>query len=94
MKEDQVYQDVNTPATLRVSIPGPPDPPKLCCTAMKADEFILEWGEPLLYGGAVVRGYKVYMNDKKIGRELSVDHHKAAIPSRPNRLVPSHVQWY
>ncbi len=60
IKEDHIWEDEEAPS-VRVVIPGPPNPPKLCCTSVKPDEFILEWGEPRLYGGAGVRGYQVHI---------------------------------
>ncbi|XP_071807417.1 uncharacterized protein [Asterias amurensis] len=83
-QHDDMWQDVPSPS-IQCVIPGPPDPPNLCCTSVMQEEFILEWGEPRLYGGVTVRGYQVYMNDKKVGQELSASHYKAAIPCRPNR---------
>ncbi|XP_022109023.1 uncharacterized protein LOC110989168 isoform X2 [Acanthaster planci] len=81
---DDMWQGVPTPS-IQCVIPGPPDPPRLCCTSVLQEEFILEWGEPRMYGGVGIRGYQVYMNDKKVGQELSSSHYKAAIPCRPNR---------
>ena len=70
VKEDHIWQDEETPS-IRVVVPGPPNPPKLCCTAIRPEEFILEWGEPRLYGGAGIRGYQVMV--KLSNSDVSID---------------------
>ncbi|XP_071487386.1 uncharacterized protein [Diadema antillarum] len=85
VKDEDIWQDLNSP-TIQCEVPGPPDPPTLCCVSMTTTEFILEWAEPRTYGGVGVRGYQVYMNGKKIGHELSAGHYKAAVPCRPCRV--------
>ncbi|XP_033114658.1 uncharacterized protein LOC117115100 [Anneissia japonica] len=84
LKEDDMWQDLNN-LSIQWIIPGSPDPPVIGCSSITPDEFILEWGAPRLFGSVGIRGYKVYMNDKPIGNELSVNHHRAVIPCRPNR---------
>ncbi|XP_052779768.1 uncharacterized protein LOC128217013 isoform X4 [Mya arenaria] len=74
------------PQNIQIIIPGPPDPPEIFLKSSTPDEFVIEWGEPRLYGGVRVRGYQVYLNDKKAGNELSSTHRKAVIPCRPNRF--------
>jgi len=80
------------PQNIQIMIPGPPDPPEIFLKSSSPDEFVIEWGEPRLYGGVKVRGYQVYLNDKKAGNELSCTHRKAVIPCRPNRLVWLNLQ--
>ncbi|XP_023933288.1 uncharacterized protein LOC106180596 isoform X1 [Lingula anatina] len=70
---------------LQVLIPGPPDAPTIWTKHVGKEEFSMEWGEPRLYGGVKVKGYQVYMNDRKVGNELSSSHRKAIIPCKPNR---------
>ncbi|XP_071961343.1 uncharacterized protein [Antedon mediterranea] len=84
LKEEDMWQDLNTPS-IEWIIPGSPDPPIIGCSSITPYEFILEWGTPRLFGGVGIRGYKVYMNDKPIGNDLSVSHHRAVLPCRPNR---------
>ncbi|XP_048739977.2 uncharacterized protein LOC125654190 isoform X5 [Ostrea edulis] len=70
---------------IQLVIPGPPDPPEIFLKSVSPEEFVIEWGEPRLFGGVKVRGYQVYLNDKKVGNELSNSHRKAVIPCRPNK---------
>lgn len=71
---------------LQVIVPGPVDAPEIFLKTVNEKDFTIEWGEPRCYGGVRVKGYQLYMNDKKIGRVLSSTHRKAVIPCRPNRL--------
>lgn len=73
------------PQSIQLVIPGPPDPPEIFVKSVSPEEFVIEWGEPRLYGGVKVRGYQVYLNDKKAGNELNHSHRKAVIPCKPNR---------
>nr|XP_034305803.1 uncharacterized protein LOC105321045 isoform X1 [Crassostrea gigas] len=70
---------------IQLVIPGPPDAPEIFLKSASPEEFVIEWGEPRLFGGVKVRGYQVYLNDKKVGNELSNSHRKAVIPCRPNK---------
>lgn len=65
-------------------IPGPPDPPEIWLKNVDTNEFIIEWGEPRLYG-VKIGGYQVYLNQKKVGNILSVHHRKAVIPCKPQK---------
>ena len=42
-----------------IMIPGPPEPPEIFLKSQSPEEFVIEWGEPRLYGGIRVRGYQV-----------------------------------
>ncbi|XP_059161356.1 uncharacterized protein LOC131944640 isoform X2 [Physella acuta] len=70
---------------VQVMTPGPPDAPQIFLRSVEPDEFCIEWGEPRLYGGVEVKGYQVFLNDKKAGGDLSAKHTKATIPCRANR---------
>lgn len=70
---------------LQVIIPGSVDAPEIFLRTLNEKDFTIEWGEPRCYGAIRVKGYQLYMNDKKIGRVLSSTHRKAVIPCRPNR---------
>ncbi|KAK3101597.1 hypothetical protein FSP39_004737 [Pinctada imbricata] len=70
---------------IQIVIPGPPDAPQIFLKSVSPEEFVIEWGEPRLFGGVKIRGYQVYLNDKKVGNELSNSHRKAVIPCRPNK---------
>ncbi|XP_067685414.1 uncharacterized protein [Haliotis asinina] len=85
--EPVYFTDVipQTAQEIQIMIPGPPDSPEIFLRTVEPEEFIIEWGEPKLYGGIRVKGYQVYLNDKKAGNELSSSHRKAVIPCRPNR---------
>lgn len=72
---------------LQVVIPGTVDAPEIFLHSIHDRDFTIEWGEPRCYGGVKVRGYQLYLNDKKVGRILSSTHRKAVIPSRPNRCA-------
>ncbi|KAK7102883.1 hypothetical protein V1264_021041 [Littorina saxatilis] len=82
------YTDVlpQQPQDVHIMIPGPPDAPEIFLRSKDKDEFVIEWGEPRCYGGVKVKGYQVFMNDKKVGNELSSSHRKAVIPCRNNKL--------
>ena len=67
-------------------VPGSPSSPEIWTRSVGNTEFVIEWGEPRLYG-IKVRGYQVYMNDKKVGNTLHAHHRKAVIPCRPRRYV-------
>ncbi|XP_064633270.1 uncharacterized protein LOC135491376 [Lineus longissimus] len=85
---EPVFKKESIPAeiqSLQVVIPGPPDAPEIFRKSVSSEEFVIEWGEPRMYGGTKLKGYQVYMNDKKVGNMLSHIHHKAVIPCRPNR---------
>ncbi|ESO91438.1 hypothetical protein LOTGIDRAFT_153880 [Lottia gigantea] len=86
--EPTYYTDVisQTIQDVQIMIPGPPDAPDIYLRSVDTEEFIIEWGEPRVFGGVKVKGYQVYMNDKKVGAELSNSHRKAVIPCRPNRI--------
>ncbi|XP_033744669.1 uncharacterized protein LOC117330483 isoform X1 [Pecten maximus] len=71
--------------SVQIVVPGPPDAPEIFLKSVTPEEFVIEWGEPKLWGGVKVRGYQVYMNDKRAGNELSPSHRKAVIPCRPNK---------
>ncbi|XP_046358181.2 uncharacterized protein LOC124136325 [Haliotis rufescens] len=85
--EPVYFTDVipQTAQEIQIMIPGPPDAPEIFLRTVEPEEFIIEWGEPKLYGGIRIKGYQVYLNDKKAGNELSSSHRKAVIPCRPNR---------
>lgn len=44
---------------IQLVIPGPPDPPEIFLKSVSPEEFVIEWGEPRLFGGVKVRGYQV-----------------------------------
>ena len=48
------------PQSIQLVIPGPPDPPEIFLKSVSPEEFVIEWGEPRLYGGVRVRGYQVH----------------------------------
>ncbi|KAL3853216.1 hypothetical protein ACJMK2_016773 [Sinanodonta woodiana] len=73
------------PQNIQIMIPGPPDAPEIFLHSSTPEEFVIEWGEPRLYGEVKTRGYQVYLNDKKAGKELTHTHRKAVIPCKPNR---------
>ncbi|KAK3579080.1 hypothetical protein CHS0354_029940 [Potamilus streckersoni] len=73
------------PQNVQIMIPGPPDAPEIFLHSSSPEEFVIEWGEPRLYGDVKIRGYQVYLNDKKAGKELTHTHRKAVIPCKPNR---------
>ena len=58
--EPEYEGDVITPnlQKVQVLIPGSPDPPEIWMRSIFKDEFIIEWGEPRLYG-VRVHGYQV-----------------------------------
>ncbi|XP_012935394.1 uncharacterized protein LOC101845075 isoform X2 [Aplysia californica] len=76
---------------VQVMIPGPPDAPEIFLRSLDVDEFCIEWGEPRLFGGVKIKGYQVFLNDKKAGNELNANHNKATIPCRPNRTYRVNV---
>lgn len=82
-------KQIQPPPTQRmqVIIPGTVDAPEIFLRCVNEKDFTIEWGEPRCYGGVKVKGYQLYMNDKKIGHVLSSTHRKAVIPCRPNRYV-------
>ena len=80
-KGDTVLPEVQHVGML---IPGPPDPPEIWLRNVDTNEFVIEWGEPRLYG-VKIGGYQVYLNQKKVGNILSVHHRKAVIPCKPNK---------
>ena len=47
------------PQSIQLVIPGPPDQPEIFLKSVSPEEFVIEWGEPRLYGGVRVRGYQV-----------------------------------
>lgn len=47
------------PQSIQLVIPGPPDSPEIFTKSVSPEEFVIEWGEPRLYGGVRVRGYQV-----------------------------------
>lgn len=58
VKEEGVWEDLSSPS-IQVSIPGPPDPPKLTCKSITDRHIHLEWSEPRLHGDTSVAGYQV-----------------------------------
>lgn len=44
---------------IQLVIPGPPDAPEIFLKSVSPEEFVIEWGEPRLFGGVKVRGYQV-----------------------------------
>ncbi|XP_041347758.1 uncharacterized protein LOC121367568 [Gigantopelta aegis] len=77
--------------SVQIMIPGPPDAPEIFLKSVEPEEFIIEWGEPKLFGGVKIKAYQVYLNDKKAGNELSSSHRKAVIPCRANRTYKVHL---
>lgn len=61
--KDMVPGEIQMVQTL---IPGPPDPPEIYVKHVGLEEFVIEWGEPRLYG-VRVDGYQVILNGKKVG---------------------------
>ena len=49
------------PQNIQIMIPGPPDPPEIFLKSSSPEEFVIEWGEPRLFGGVKVRGYQVHI---------------------------------
>ena len=47
------------PQSIHLVIPGPPDSPEIFLKSVSPEEFVIEWGEPRLFGGVRVRGYQV-----------------------------------
>ena len=47
---------------IQLVIPGPPDSPDIFLKSVSPEEFVIEWGEPRLFGGVKVRGYQVSVN--------------------------------
>ncbi|KAL5013163.1 hypothetical protein ScPMuIL_007433 [Solemya velum] len=86
--EPVYYTDAlpQTPQNIQIMIPGPPDAPEIFIKSVSPEEFVIEWGEPRIFAGVKVRGYQVYLNDKKAGNELSNSHRKAVVPCRPNKV--------
>jgi len=88
--EPEVFgRELQPPPTqrLQVIIPGTVDPPEIFLKSVNEKDFTIEWGEPRCYGGVKVKGYQLYMNDKKVGRVLNSTHRKAVIPCKTNRSV-------
>ena len=81
------YTDVlpQQPQDVHIMVPGPPDAPEIFLRSQDKEEFVIEWGEPRCFGGVKVKGYQVYMNEKKVGNELNNSHRKAVIPCRANK---------
>ena len=65
-------------------VPGRPDAPEIWTRSVGNTEFVIEWAEPRLFG-VKVRGYQMYINDKKVGNALGSHHRKAVIPCKPKR---------
>ncbi|CAH1782616.1 unnamed protein product [Owenia fusiformis] len=85
---EPVYDNDNIrqqPQHVHIQVPGAPDAPNIFARSIDQEEFVIEWGEPRTYGNVKIKGYQVYMNDKKVGNMLSASHRKAVIPCRPNR---------
>ena len=61
--------------TLQVLVPGPPESPDVWVNNISPAEFEIEWGEPRTYG-AKLKGYQVYLNDRKAGAMISAHRHK------------------
>ena len=78
------------PQHVQCIIPGPPDAPEIWTRSVSNSEFVIEWGEPRLYG-VKLRGYQVFINGKHVGKALSSHHRKAVIPCKPRRLVERHA---
>ena len=72
-------------------IPGPPDPPQIFVKHVGLEEFIIEWGEPRLFG-VKIEGYQVMLNGKKVGGMLHSSHRKAVIPCKV--LYTSHFHSF
>ena len=53
------------PQNIQIMIPGPPDPPEIFLKSSSPEEFVIEWGEPRLFGGVKVRGYQVHIEKKQ-----------------------------
>lgn len=51
---------------IQLVIPGPPDSPDIFLKSVSPEEFVIEWGEPRLFGGVKVRGYQVSVNIKEL----------------------------
>ncbi|CAD5112727.1 DgyrCDS1945 [Dimorphilus gyrociliatus] len=70
----------NTAQVVQCLLPGKPDPPVIYSKGdVRSDQFTIEWGEPKLWGHNIVN-YLLYLNGKKVGRELEARHRKATIP--------------
>ncbi|GFN84346.1 fibronectin, partial [Plakobranchus ocellatus] len=91
--EPAYYTDVlaQNAQEVMIMVPGPPDSPEIFLRSVDIDEFCIEWGEPRLFGGVKVKGYQVYLNDKKAGNELNASYNKATIPCRPHRTYRVNV---
>ncbi|KAJ8046670.1 Titin [Holothuria leucospilota] len=84
IKDEGMFEDLNSPS-LQIPIPGPPDPPSLCCSEVTDKHILLEWSHPRLHGDVPLAGYQMYMNKKPIGKLLNAETFKAGIPCQPQR---------
>ena len=73
------------PEKVQCQVPGSPDSPEIWTRGISVTDFVIEWGEPRLYGGVKIKGYQVYLNGKKVGNMLNNHHRKAVIPCKPRR---------
>ncbi|PFX18395.1 Titin [Stylophora pistillata] len=62
--------------------PGPPASPWIWCRTLSLSQITIEWNEPVTYGNVSIRGYQVYLNDRRL--EKLVD--------RTQRRVTFHCQ--
>lgn len=88
--EPEIYgREIQPPPTQRMQIviPGKVDHPEIYLRSVNEKEFIIEWGEPRCYGAVKVKGYQLFLNDRKVGKRLSATHRKAVVPCKPNRYV-------
>ena len=72
------------PEKVQCLVPGSPDPPEIWTRGISLTDFVIEWGEPRVYG-VKIKGYQVYLNGKKVGNMLNTHHRKAVIPCKPRR---------
>ena len=62
------------PQKVQVLVPGPPKAPQIWTRAVERDEFVIEWGEPRLWG-TKLDGYQV-MQRLHIDALNAQDNHK------------------
>lgn len=75
---------------LKMPIPGEPDAPKLWLVKKSDRSFVVEWSEPKSYGIPLI-GFQLFIEGRKAGEMISLNLHRAEIPSRSNRVYDLNI---
>ena len=75
---------------LKMPIPGEPDAPRLWLVKKSDRSFVVEWSEPKSYGIPLI-GFQLFIEGKKAGEMISLNLHRAEIPSHANRTYDINI---